>query len=165
MVEVPLRNGMVALVDDEDAPRIMEHRWSANRIGRIWYAIRRVGTSAPGKNECKTILMHREILGATERSLVDHANRDGLDNRRANLRLANRSENAANMVAHRDNRSGFKGVFWNTSKGKWEPRIYVRGKAIWLGRYSDKEEAARVYDDAARREFGEFARPNKTGGT
>jgi hypothetical protein len=108
------------------------------------------------------ILMHVLITGIS--TGLDHANGDGLDNRRENLRPAGQDLNSANMrPAIPGQSSRFKGVRRH-SEGKWEARIRV-GHPIYLGLFSDEEAAARAYDTAARAAWGEFARPNFPGQT
>jgi hypothetical protein len=112
------------------------------------------------------IPMHRMLLDAPKGFFVDHINGDGLDNRRENLRLCTRSENAQNQkTQHRPKTSKYKGV--NKLKyGGWLVRIglHENGKRVRksIGCFpKDKEiEAAKAYDEAAVRYFGEFARLN-----
>jgi hypothetical protein len=113
----------------------------------------------------KTILMHRVILKASERTEVDHINGNKLDNRRENLRVATKSQNLGNQKIRSTNTSGFKGVNWKQwrkirSSGAWTARISVGSKRIHLGYFSTAEEAARAYDSAAQQYFGEFAKLN-----
>jgi hypothetical protein len=86
--------------------------------------------------------------------VVDHINGDKADNRISNLRLANRSTNAANSKARGS--SGFKGV--TACKKRWRAQITVNQEVIYLGLYKTKEEAHAVYAEAARQHFGEYAR-------
>ncbi len=87
---------------------------------------------------------------------VDHKNRNGLDNRRANLRIATPSQNNANSKIPINNTSGFKGVAFR--KKKWEAYIMVNQKKIHLGRFLAKELAAAARSKAGQDYFGEFAR-------
>jgi len=116
---------------------------------------------------------HAELLESKKGDDVDHTNRDTLDNHRSNLRICTRSQNCGNQKIRSTNRSGFKGVNWKKPGGKknpyghWCARISVESKRIQLGYFSTAEEAARVYDQAAQKYFGEFARlnfPNKKAG-
>lgn len=110
-------------------------------------------------------VLARLLLEAPDDQEVDHKNGDSLDNRRENLRFCTRSQNCQNRRRHSNNRSGFKGVYfdpqncnrWTT--GRWIAQIRVNGKKIRRIAHS-KEEAARIYDDLARRFHGEFARTN-----
>lgn len=88
---------------------------------------------------------------------IDHRNRDRADNRLANLRLADRTENNANRPVRRDSVSGIKGVQFHRQSGKWRARIKARGKAASLGLHETPELAGAAYMRAAKAVFGEFA--------
>jgi len=88
---------------------------------------------------------------------VDHESRDGLDNRRHNLRLATCSQNKANTTRYDTNRSGFKGVYWKAKRHLWEAQICHQGVLHYLGYFTSAEDAARAYDRQARALFGSFA--------
>jgi hypothetical protein len=155
MITVPLTNGQVAIIDDEDAERVLAYKWFAKwcRRGRRWYAIRAVGPA----NRRRSIPMHRFILDAPPNKRVDHINQDGLDNRRSNLRLATNSQNGCNRKAMRNNSTGLKGVWPNRQRGKFGARIQHLGIRYHLGYYDTAEAAARAYDEVAQRLHGEFA--------
>lgn len=91
----------------------------------------------------------------TKGEMAEHRNRNTLDNCRLNLRVANSSQNQANRPAQRNTISGYKGVGWRKDCAKWQVRIGKNRKH--LGLFTDKDEAARTYDRAARELFGEFA--------
>ena len=149
----PAAAGRVALVDDEDYGLVMQYKWRPKKESHTTYAM----TTVPGTRNA-TIKMHQIIMGANG---VDHRNRDGLDNRRSNLRPATVSQNAMNKKrCRRPTVSGFKGVAWRHDRSKWFARIYLDGRQIYLGMYDSAQEAARAYDTAARDLFGEFARLN-----
>lgn len=89
-------------------------------------------------------------------SLIDHINGDGEDNRIENLRLANYSENMANMKITSRNTSGVKGVSWHTSRGMWRANIKVSGKHIHIGYFSDIVEAEVAMKAYRENIHGEF---------
>jgi hypothetical protein len=91
---------------------------------------------------------------------TDHKNRDTLDNRKSNLRICSHQLNHGNRTKQSNNSSGYKGVLWHKQRSKWWARIQIKGKQISLGCYRDKDDAARAYDYAALKYFGEFARFN-----
>lgn len=105
--------------------------------------------------------MHRLLIYVPPGFEVDHINRNGLDNRRANLRTCTKSENAANREkVGGDTSSKYKGVHRRADSGKWMARIKVNGRRRSLGCFYSEEEAALAYNVAATEEFGEFARVN-----
>lgn len=88
---------------------------------------------------------------------IDHINRNGLDNRRSNLRIATRSQQRANQLK-RTHHTTYKGIFaWGN---KWAARISYDNKKYHLGVFDFQEDAAKAYDEAARRLHGQFARLN-----
>lgn len=108
----------------------------------------------------KSLLVHRFIwwlvTGAWPVEL-DHRNTIRSDNRWRNLRDSTRSANRANSRVGKNNLLRVKGVRL-TTKGRYEPRLRVNGRALWLGTYKTIEEAVVVYACAAEQYFGEFAR-------
>jgi AP2 domain len=104
--------------------------------------------------------LHRVIVSASSSDQVDHENGNGLDNRRHNLRHATVRKNSHNVPSHRDSTSRFKGVCWVTKQKRWQAQIYYNGKNINLGVFDDEEIAAMVYDLAAIKNFGSYARLN-----
>jgi HNH endonuclease len=157
MVEVPLTQGKVALIDDEDAERVLVYKWCAWWNGKRWYVV--AHEPGTGKNG-RTVLLHRFIMSAPRGIVVDHRNMNGLDNRRENLRLATDSQNKCNRGRQRDNKSGFKGVSWFKPAKVWIAQIKYKRVGYYLGYYKTAEAAAHAYDAAARKLHGEFARVN-----
>lgn len=104
------------------------------------------------------VWLARHILGVERNAVVDHKNHNTLDNRRSNLRIATSRQNSYNKAKSNGKSSLFKGVCRRRSK--WRARIFVDNKQISLGDFVDEVSAARAYDAAARRIFGEFAAVN-----
>lgn len=148
-VRIPLTRGKFAVVDAQDAEMLQQYRWFYLSSG---YAARHV---VGGKGR-KMMLMHRELMGATAAELVDHANHDGLDNRRANLRICSKAENQRNQRRNSKNTTGHKGVSYDKSRGKFAAGIQVDGRHITLGRFDVIEDAVSAYEAAARKYHGEF---------
>jgi hypothetical protein len=161
-IEIPLTQGKVTIIDAQDAERVLRYKWHAERRhgpkSRTFYAV----TTIRKENGKQTGLsMHRFILQLPPRTPhVDHRNGDGLDNRRENLRLATPAQNNRNVKISQLNTSGFKGVSWRKRDHRWRAQIQFNGHVKHLGHFQIKEEAAAIYDKAARELFGEFARPN-----
>lgn len=139
--QIPLTQGRVAIVDDEDAARVAGCKWHYLRCGYAHNSTRGY--------------MHRVLLGAGPGERVDHVSGDKLDNRRANIRIATAAQNAANVGKREGHRSKFKGVTPLPWRG-WMARI----KNTYLGSFPTPELAARAYDRAALEHFGAFAKTN-----
>jgi len=158
MKKICLSQSKFALVDTEDYYKLKKYNWFAikNYRSDTYYAIRDV-TIAKKRSQ---ILMHREILGLKygDGILVDHKDRNGLNNQRSNLRIASGSLNNYNKGISKTNTSGFIGVFWD--RGKWQTYIRVNYKLINCGRHINVIEAAKAYDDAAIKYRGTTARLN-----
>lgn len=160
-MRIALESGaMEAVVDDADAPVVLGFKWYplVKKNGRV-YA--RANACKAGGKKATSVFMHRLVAGAGPGVQVDHLNRDGLDNRRVNLRLCGPEGNARNKKKQDGCESRFKGV----SRGSrvWRARITVCGRTQHLGVFDTEESAALAYDAAARRFFGEFARLNSQG--
>lgn len=150
--EIPLSQGLVALVDDADYDRVMAGpKWFAEMRGHTVYARRWI--KVDGKR--RGVFLHTQLTGWPR---VDHVNLNGLDNRRANLRPATRAQNGQNRRLP-SSRSGLKGVTRHV-RGMWTARVQADGTRLYLGLFATPEEAARAYDAAALELHGEFARLN-----
>lgn len=153
MIAIPLRNrsGEViakALIDDEDGLLARE----------TWYLQKKGYATRQAPNSRKKLLLHRVILNAPPGVKVDHWNRDGLDFRRNNLRLATNAQNCQNRSLNSNNKAGYKGV--RMDRGYWRATIRSKGKLIHLGLFKNVIDAAHAYDSAATALFGKFAAPN-----
>jgi hypothetical protein len=164
---IPLTRGKVAIVDDADYDWLSQWKWyfnPRNTNAEQGYAARTVNYKADGEWRFYRVLMHRQILGVPDRLQADHINGDGTDNRRANLRLATRNENARN-VGKKPDRGGrrpskYKGLEYVPKTGRWIARVLVGGKRIYLGTFDTELGAARAYDEGAKEHHGEYARLN-----
>jgi hypothetical protein len=151
---IELTQGKHAKVDAEDYEILNEHKWYAKRCVNHFYAHRR--------NEAnRNVAMHRIIMKPPRGYCVDHINGDGLDNRRANLRIVTIAENNYNKRKSKNVRSSqYKGVSIDKRTNRWRAIIYYKYRKISLGSYADEIDAARAYDEAAKELFGEFAKLN-----
>jgi len=152
-MKIPLTRGLFALVDAVDYPALCEYHWQAVASRGTFYARR---AQAAGTRKQVYILMHRQIMSAPKKILVDHWDRDGLNNTRSNLRLCTNAQNTYNQKLRSSNSSGFRGVCHIKGAKGWA--VMIQGD--YLGLYEDKEEAARAYDTEALKRFGEFASLN-----
>ena len=154
MKKIALTRGVFAKVDDGDFNRLNVFNWYVQedvRSGKF---------RAARKSGGVVIYLHREILVAPRGVQVDHVNGDTLDNRRKNLRLCTHKENNRNKGLKSTNKSGYKGVYFHSKSGKWSAQIRVNYKAIYLGLFNNKIDAAKAYDKAALDNFGQFASLN-----
>lgn len=153
MITIPLTKGLNALVDDEDYSKLSLYKWQAVKNKRNYYAIRHVWRD----DKRTTVKMHREILGLRlyESRHVDHVDGDGLNNQKANLRLASNAQNSYNHDLYLNNSTGCAGVF--LIRKPWYAYISVNGNRKNLGHFATFEEARDVRQAAERLYFGEFA--------
>ena len=140
----------IVLVDDEDYDHLNQFKWYLHKNRHVEYAAR-------GNNV--KIQMHRSIMGLVlgDGKIVDHINGDGLDNRRENLRIVSPSINKYNCRMKSTNTSGFRGVAWHKRDQRWRANICVKGKQIHCGQFLDKILAAKAYDKAALKFYGNDA--------
>jgi hypothetical protein len=152
---VPLTKGYEAVIDVEDVPLIKNYNWCADEKKHTVYAVRN-GFKTKGKNG--NISLHSQILEVPVGYEVDHADRNGLNNRRYNLRKSTKSQNNCNKGLLRNNTSGFKGVSWHKGNKKWASNIKLNRKKQCLGYFDTPEEAYAAYCAASERLHREFGR-------
>lgn len=155
---VPVEGDYEAIVDAADYEVVARYRWRVlhRHNGKVYAHASITGGS---------LYMHRLIAGTPAGYETDHINGNGLDNRRANLRIATRSQNSANMGKPRrpdgsPASSVYKGVTWVKGTRKWVAKITVSKRCKYLGSFASEVEAARAYDAAAEAAWGDFARLN-----
>jgi len=159
VIEIHKSKGTI-LLDDEDAAFAtnLEIKQRGNYL-----SVRKELSRRPRKR----IILARLLLNLTGPLQVDHINRNALDNRRCNLRVATKSQNARNNSGQSTRTSSkFKGVTFTDNQGMgrtcnktrpWRAYTRVNGKRIWIGCYATELEAAQAYNEYVKREFGEFA--------
>ena len=158
---IPLGEGRFTIVEPADYYKFGHLKWSAAGENERFYAVRVLKQTIAGR--VKTSFLHREILDAPKGTLVDHENGDSLDNRRANLRFATPAQNTYNRPKIRGKTaSKYIGLYFIKEIKKWGARIRYQGKRIYLGSFETQIEAAKAYDEAAKKYHGEFARLNFT---
>lgn len=156
---IALSKGYEAVIDVEDLDLALEHVWAARETATVIYAQADVSTA--GRRASRSL--HRHIMRPPAGVLVDHRDGDGLNNRRANLRLCGHAENGWNRRVSCISTSGIKGVSWIAKDQRWSARIRAgAGVRIHLGNFLTKEAAAEAYAAAAERLHGEFALFSRT---
>jgi len=156
---IPLTRGKFAIVDPDDYPELKKYKWFATKNGSTFYAKRH--TRFTERIKTTSVCMHRKIMNAPDNLVIDHINYNGLDNRKANLRLATRRQNSLHIIRTMNpGSSKYKGVSWREDRKKWSVKIMADGKTIHLGCYKDEIKAAKAYDKAAKKYHGQFASLN-----
>jgi hypothetical protein len=157
MREIKLTQGKIAIIDDEDLERVSGLKWCASFSpkykGGAYVATSRIRI----KGKEKTVYLHRFVTQAEKGMQVDHKNRNTLDCRKQNLRIATPSQNNANKPLYSNNTSGYKGVTFHKPTNKWTAQITKDRKARKIGYFETALEAAKAYDVEAKKLFGEFA--------
>lgn len=147
---IPLTQGKFALVDDEDFEWLNQWKWFVIKDHNVFYAVRT-------QNHIK---MHNVIMKPSDGFIVDHKDGDGLNNSKINLRICTTSQNQMNKRKPSNNTSGYKGVHFHKPSKKYLARICLNNKRIVIGFFKEPQDAARAYDQAAVKYFGEFAKTN-----
>lgn len=160
MKEIPLTQGKVAIVDDDDFDLVSRFSWHCHFSEHREYAMTDVGST----RHPVMLYLHRLLVKTARMETVDHINGNTLDNRKCNLRICTAAQNLCNRGRPRNNKSGFKGVSFNKKTGKWKAAIGFNKGNMFLGLFADKLAAARAYDAAALQYHGEFAKTNQAMG-
>lgn len=141
MKTIPLTKGKTLIVDDDDYELIKNLSWHAIKGGDTYYA-------------CTAIPVHRMIMKAPKGMEVDHINGNGLDNRKENLRIVDKSENAWNRKVHSNNSSGIRGVSidrtYKTGEIWYRAQVNIRTKKYLLGRFKNLEDAIKAREDKVK---------------
>jgi hypothetical protein len=157
--ELSLSNGAVTLVSPEDAEAVTPFSWAlANGYAGAPNTSTTTRQAVPQRLLLHRLVMERVLQRPLNpHELIDHKNRDKLDNRRGNLRLATKSQNAFNSVLSRAATSKFKGVFCVKDRTGWN--VAITADPVHMKVYSipSEIEAAYIYDQLALQLHGEFA--------
>lgn len=158
MKEIELSQSKVALVSDEDYEYLMQWKWKYVSSGskKTGYAVRYVYEGVvDGKTKNKTVMMHREVakrMNLDLTHLIDHRDRNGLNNSRENLRSATNKQNQENCT-FRNNTSGHRGVSWCKKRRKWSAKIQHNKVRYSLGYYENKDDAVKARKEAEKKYY------------
>ncbi len=147
---IKLTNGRFAIVDPDDYQKLSQYNWQLleGESGKCYAAC---------LDNRKIVYMHRMIMSAPKGKIVDHRNGEGLDNTKRNLRFATSSQNNINAKRIKNGSSRYRGVSRNKKINKWQAAIGYDCKSLLIGYFDNEEDAARAYDNAAKKYHGEFA--------
>lgn len=150
------------LVDEEEWEKIKTFRWIiSKKQEKDYFYVSAMTKSYKGKRS--KIILSRLIMGFPEGKVVDHANHNTFDNRKANLRACTIQENRFNSLSQKNSKSKYKGVHPHKRDNCFEVSIQKDGKDYYLGRFKDEKEAAIFYNQEAPKYHGEFAKLNIIG--
>lgn len=163
---IKLTQGYETIVDDDLYEELNKFKWRLEKIpgSKTIYVVRDIR-----KNEnfnFKKIYIHKYILFLNEKwkelknKEIDHIDGNGLNNQIKNLRICSHAENLKNLTIYKNNTSQYKGVSWHKHSKKWYAYIRINGTLKSLGYFSNKIDAAKIYNTAAIKYFGEFAKLN-----
>lgn len=148
------------MIDFEDVDRCDCFKWTFNAVKKS------VTTTMLVDGEKKNVSLPRFLMDVHNKphtTQVDHISRDHLDNRKSNLRICTPSENSRNSKMYSTNTTGFRGVIFRKDTSKYAAQIWHNNQRIGLGCFETPEEAALVYNEAAKKYHGKFAKLNKIG--
>lgn len=140
-----------SLIDLEDVEKIKDYKWYLTRDGYC-------ANSVKSKNRVR---LHRFLLNVQDDKIVDHVNRDKLDNRKCNLRIATPSENMHNRNLSKNNKSGFSGIWHDVKRGKWEVQICINNRKKRIGIFVKLEDAIEARLRAELEYFGDQFAPQR----
>lgn len=158
----------LVLVDDEDYIRVLEAGpWGIIKGPTTYYAEHRLAVDGVKRRGCKRELLHRFLMKESLRDglEVEHVSGNGLDCRRHNMKVVTHQENLQNIQRDTSNRkrpktSRYRGVTWDKNQERWVAQVAPNSRHVFLGRFDDELEAARVAA-LARKQYFQFANESR----
>lgn len=153
------KESQYTIIDKEDYDKIKDYCWhikrdsSSNETNKRLYAC--------SYHHGKYYSLHSLILPVQEGFIVDHKDGNGLNNRKSNLRRATYSQNNMNTSLYKNNKSGYKGIYWNKKNKNWRVKIQLNNKMIEIGSFKDLDKAIEARIKAEEEYFGEFSVLNR----
>lgn len=135
-------------------------QWDVKTQGYYATCTLYLGSDGHGKSKNTTMHLHTYLLNHEHKRgiQIDHINHDMLNNRRSNLRVTTKSENMMNRPQrNRNNKSGYRNVFWNKDAKKWDVWLCKNYQRIHVGMFDDVDEAGIAAEEARNKHYGEFA--------
>jgi len=159
MRKILLFGGKFALVDDEDYEFLNQWKWYQHFSGMV---VRNepLDVVIDRMHRQSVVFMHRVIMNTPKGMDTDHIDGNRQNNQKGNLRVCSHSENMRNRKLNKNSTSGYKGVHWSSKYRTWIARIQVNGSRLYLGKFHNLEDAARIYDKEAKKHHGAFAKLN-----
>jgi len=131
----------------EHLHEVEKYKWNVDKLGYC---------KTSSKVDDRIIYLHRLITNCPEGLVVDHINHNPSDNTDANLRVCTYEENMKNVKLRSDNKSGYRGVSYHKSVGKWRCEPRINGKKMWFGAFDTPEEAYQKRLEVEKEYFGEY---------
>ena len=147
MKEVKTTNGYTFTVDNEDFNRVISYSWRVHLTDRG-----KIRTIHGNKTS-----IGRFLLSPPTDKVVDHIDRNVLNNCKSNLRICTHVENSFNKGKYCNNKSGYKCIYWDKPRKKWRAAIKYKGKKVAQKRSNSIEELRQWYNDNAPKYHGKFA--------
>lgn len=150
---VQLTQGKETLIDKEDIDLIQQYKWHYRKSGRT------NGRNGYAESK-KGVFMHNLIINKVGNLVIDHINRNGLDNRRSNLRLVTKQQNHHNFPKKGHNK--YRGVQLkpNLKLNPWEVILKYNKKVVFNKTFATAEEGAKAYNEQAIKYYGDVAQLN-----
>lgn len=156
MIQREFTGGEILLLDEADAWVLDQYSLAVDRKKTNTYI--RTTRKGPGAAKQGRGYLHRILMDCPEDMQVDHVDGNGLNNTRANLRIASPSQNVHNKGMCHNNTSGYKGVYWSRERNRWFAKIVVSGREFKRGYFHNVHDAALAYASLAEQKMPEFCR-------